>query len=94
MNEGETEAQTDEATNQGEGHGRFFTIEVDGKEVRFDHTPVTVLEVMAAAGVPATEGLLELMADGTQRKVDNTEIFDLEAGRRVKRRPRFRRGNA
>ncbi len=73
-------------------HGPFYTVEVDGTEVRFDHTPVTALDIMRATNIPVEQGMVEVLDDGTQRKVDNAESFELDPGRRLKKRPRFRRG--
>jgi len=72
--------------------GPFYAIEVDGREIRFDHTPVTGGEIMDAAGIPHSIGLVEILEDGTQRAVTVSEKIDLKPGRRLKKRPRFKRG--
>lgn len=72
--------------------GPFYAIEVDGNEIRFDHTPVTGGEIMDAAGIPHSVGLVEILEDGTQRAVTVDEKVDLKPGRRLKKRPRFKRG--
>lgn len=72
--------------------GPFYTVEVDGVEIRFDHTPVTGGEIMDAAGIPRNVGLVEILEDGTQRAVSADEEIELKPGRRMKKRPRFKRG--
>ena len=87
---GETETREDHAREHGERRG--YTVEVDGKEYAFEHSPVTALQLLAAAGIGANEGLLEVLEDGTQRKLESDEQVDLEDARRFKKRRRFRRG--
>jgi hypothetical protein len=72
--------------------GPFYAVEVDGIEVRFDHTPVTGGEIMDTAGIPHSVGLVEILEDGTQRAVSADEEIELKPGRRMKKRPRFKRG--
>jgi len=72
--------------------GPFYTVEVDGVEIRFDHTPVTGGEIMDSAGIPRSVGLVEILEDGTQRAVSADEEIELKPGRRMKKRPRFKRG--
>ena len=72
--------------------GPFYAVEVDGIEIRFDHTPVTGGEIMDAAGIPHNVGLVEILEDGTQRAVAVDEQIELKPGRRMKKRPRFKRG--
>lgn len=72
--------------------GGFYTVEVDGVEIRFDHTPVTGGEIMDSAGIPRSVGLVEILEDGTQRAVSADEEIELKPGRRMKKRPRFKRG--
>ena len=84
----ETQAQ---AAKHGEG-GKFYTVFVDDVEYHFDHNPITGGEIMDAAGIPRDVGIYLLLDDGTQRKVDPTEEFDLRPGRRFKKAPRYKRG--
>ncbi len=75
-----------------EAAGPFYAVEVDGIEIRFDHTSVTGGEIMDAAGIPHSVGLVEILDDGTQRAVSVDEEIELKPGRRMKKRPRFKRG--
>lgn len=84
------EAKTDE---RGEtGGGPFYVVEVDGVEYRFDTETVTAAQIMEKAGIPIATGLVQILEDGTQRQVAADEIFELDPGRRFKKRPRFKRG--
>ena len=79
----------DEAPEAG---GPFYAVEVDGVEIRFDHTPVTGGEIMDAASIPRDVGLVEILEDGTQKAVSAGQEIELKPGRRMKKRPRFKRG--
>jgi hypothetical protein len=84
--------QIDEGEAQA-AHGTVYTVEVDGTELQFDRTPVTARDIMAVAKIPVEQGMVEVLEDGTQRKVERDESFELDPGRRLKKRPRFRRGS-
>lgn len=75
-----------------EDQGKFFTVEVDGTEYRFEEEQVTGAEIMAAAGIPVSVGMVQILDDGTQEPVSPDAVFDLKPGRRFKKRPKFRRG--
>lgn len=87
---GKTETR-EEATTE-DGRRRAYTVEIEGEEYTFAQSPVTTADLLAAAGVGANEGLLEVLEDGTQRKLEPAEHIDLEDARRFKKRRRFRRG--
>ncbi len=72
--------------------GPPYVVEVDDQTITFDHSPVTGGEIMDAAGIPREVGLVEVLADGTQRTVAVAEEIELKRGQRMKRRPRFKRG--
>lgn len=67
-------------------------VEFDGAEVQVPREQVTGVELLAALGVPASTGLLEIMEDGTQRQVRQDDRFDLGHGAKFKKRPKFKRG--
>jgi len=75
-----------------EDQGKFFTVEIDGTEYRFDKEQVTGAEIMAAAGIPQSVGIVQILEDCTQETVAPDAVFDLKPGRRFKKRPKFRRG--
>lgn len=74
------------------GNGPFYTFEVDGKEYRHDEPSITGSEIMDLADISRSDGLVQLLDDGTQRTVAEDEVIELKPGRRFKKRPRFKRG--
>lgn len=74
------------------GRDGGYEFVVDEVVYNWPRPEVTGAEIMATAGIPPSEGLVELLDDGTQRSVKPTEVFDLERDRRFKKRPRFKRG--
>ena len=80
-------------TDATEGHGKFFTFFVDGKEFRTEKASLSCGEIMDIAGVPRNVGLIEVLEDGTEKNCPPDEVIVFEGpGRRFKRAPRFRRG--
>ena len=77
---------------EGEGSKSDFVYEVDGTEYRSDRPNLTGAEIMAAAGIPAAEGLVQLLLDGTTVAIAPTEEVHLVPEAQFKRRPRFKRG--
>jgi hypothetical protein len=69
-----------------------FVYEVDGIEYHSDRPKLTGAEIMAAAGIPLAEGLVQLLPDGTTVTVAPTEEVHLVPDAQFKRRPRFKRG--
>jgi len=81
-----------EALQQSPHRGPVYVVEVDGVEYVFDHEPVTGGEIMDESGIPREVGLLQILEDGTQKPVGVDEEIELKPGRRLKKRPRFKRG--
>lgn len=77
---------------KGGRHGRIYTVFVDDVQYEFDHSPVTGGEIMDAAGIPYSVGLVQIRKDGTQKQIGVDEEIDLKPGHRFKRAPRFKRG--
>ena len=69
-----------------------FVYEVDGIEYHSDRPKLTGAEIMAAAGIPLAEGLVQLLPDGTTVTIAPTEEVHLVPEAQFKRRPRFKRG--
>lgn len=69
-----------------------FIYEVDGVEYHSDRPILTGAEIMAAAGIPASEGLVQLLPDGTTAAVAPNQVVHLVPDAQFKRRPRFKRG--
>jgi hypothetical protein len=69
-----------------------FVYEVDGVEYHSNRPNLTGAEIMAAAGIPPSEGLVRLLPDGTTASVAPTDTVHLVPDAQFKRRPRFKRG--
>lgn len=69
-----------------------FIYEVDGLEYHSPRPKLTGAEIMAAAGIPPSEGLVQLLPDGTTSSVAPSEEVHLVPDAQFKRRPRFKRG--
>jgi hypothetical protein len=69
-----------------------FAFDLDEVTYEYDHSTVTGAEVMAAAGIPVTEGIIRILPDGTRETVAPDAVVHLGTGAQFKRRPRFKRG--
>lgn len=73
-------------------HGQAFVYDVDGATYEHDRPKITGSEIMAAAGIPLSDGLVQLLPDGTTATVNSDDEVHLVPGTQFKRRPRFKRG--
>ncbi len=78
--------------NSDKSQGKVYLILVEGEEYTFDHSPVAGREIMDAAGIPYSVGLLLLLEDGTQKQIGIDEMIELKPGRSIVRAPKFKRG--
>ena len=78
--------------NSSPGAGPDFVYDVDGVTYHHDRPKITGGEIMAAAGIPTTDGLVQLLPDGTTATVNPDDEVHLTPGAQFKRRPRFKRG--
>lgn len=69
-----------------------FVYEVDGTTHHHDRPKITGAEIMAAAGIPSTDGLVQVMDDGSTVTINPHDEVHLVPGAQFKRRPRFKRG--
>jgi len=69
-----------------------FAYDLDDVTYEYDHPTVTGAEVMAAGGIPSTEGIIRVLPDGTREAVAPDAVVHLGTGAQFKRRPRFKRG--
>lgn len=84
-------ATQDKASSQGKG--KFYAFTVDGKEFHTEKEQLTGGEIMDIAGIPRSDGLVQILDDGTQVQVGENEVIVFEGpGRRFKKQPRFQRG--
>jgi hypothetical protein len=69
-----------------------FVYEVDEVEYHSDRPKLTGAQIMAAAAIPSTEGLVQLLPDGITATVNPTDEVHLVPDAQFKRRPKFKRG--
>lgn len=74
------------------GAGPDFVYDVDGATYRHDRPKITGSEIMAAADIPASDGLVQLLTDGTTETIGPEDEVHLVPGVQFKRRPKFKRG--
>lgn len=75
----------------------FCPVVIDEERFRFEHSPVTGGELMDAAGIPRSVGLLRILPDGTQEQFSEGDELELpHAGEEpcghFMKRVRFKRG--
>ncbi len=78
--------------DESRGGVKDFVYDVDGATFHHDKPKITGAEIMAAAGIPASDGLVQLHLDGTTETVNPGDEVHLVPGAQFKRRPRFKRG--
>jgi hypothetical protein len=88
---------TSDETRDAPPHGTdaahaVFVYDLDDITHEYNHPTITGAEVMAAGGIPASEGIVQIMADGTRQAVAADAVVHLVPGTQFKRRPRFKRG--
>lgn len=81
------------STAQPDVDGKFFTFFVDGEEFHVHESTITAGDIMDLAGIDRDVGLILLRDDDTQEQLDEDEVLELKPGRRLKKAPRFKRGN-
>lgn len=69
-----------------------YAYDVDGTTYHSKRRKLTGAEIMAAAKIPLSVGLVQLFPDGTTATVGPDQEVDLEPDVEFKRRPRFKRG--
>ena len=75
------------------GAGKFYTFFVDGQEYQTEQSELSGGEIMDMVNIPRSDGLVEILDDGTQQQInENDVIVFVGPGRRFKKAPRFRRG--
>lgn len=82
----------DEGSPISRGAGPEFVYDVDGVTYHHDRPKITGSEIMTAAGIPLSDGLIQLLSDGTTVTVNPDDEVHLVPGAQFKRRPRFKRG--
>jgi hypothetical protein len=74
------------------GPRQDFVYDVDGTTYHHDRPKITGAEIMLAAGIPSSDGLVQLLQDGSTATVNPDDEVHLVPGALFKRRPKFKRG--
>ena len=69
-----------------------FAFDLDDVTYEYDHPTITGTEVMTAGGIPISEGIIQILSDGTRETVAPDAVIHLATGAQFRRRPRFKRG--
>ncbi|RSM36046.1 hypothetical protein DMA12_41980 [Amycolatopsis balhimycina DSM 5908] len=88
-----TSADIDDPSGRHPGEQRTeFVFDVDGTTYEHNHPTITGAEIMAIAGISSSNGLIQILPDGTRKTIAPDETVHLVPGAQFKRRPRFKRG--
>lgn len=92
----ETETEAHQGAAHPDGHDKpgdaDFVYDVDGVTYYYDRSMISGAQIMVSASIPTTDGLVQLLADGTTLTIAPSDEVHLEPGTQFKRRPRFKRG--
>lgn len=72
--------------------GSRFVFDVDDVTYEHDRPKIAGSEIMAMAGISPSDGLIQVLPDGSRKTVAPDEVVRLVPGAQFKRRPRFKRG--
>lgn len=66
----------------------------DLEAVTYEHRLATITgaELMAAGDIPASEGIIRILPDGSREAIGPDAVVELATGAQFRRRPRFKRG--
>ncbi len=89
----DTEAPGTNPSGVDQDPGRaVFVFDVDGVTFEHNRPKITGGEIMDMAGIPYSQGLVQVHEDGTTTTVGVEDEVHLVPGAQFKRRPRFKRG--
>lgn len=71
---------------------KTFVFEVDDVECTYDKPTTIGAQIMAIAAINPSDGLVQILPDGTRKTITPEETIHLVPGAQFKRRPRFKRG--
>ena len=80
------------AAEQHENVEQLFVFDVDGVAYHHDRPKITGAEIMAAAGIDVSIGLVQCFEDGTQQTIRPEDVVKLVPKPQFRKRPRFKRG--
>ena len=69
-----------------------FAFDVDDITYHHDRPHISGLAIMDAAGINPSDGLIQLLPDGSRVTIKPDDQIHLVPGTQFKRRPRFKRG--
>jgi hypothetical protein len=69
-----------------------FVFDVDDVTYEHNRPTITGAEIMTIAGISQSDGLMQILPDGTRKTIAPNESVHLVHGAQFKRRPRFKRG--
>jgi len=75
-----------------EAKQKVFVFEVDDIEYTYDKPKITGAQIMAIAGISPSDGLVQILPDGSREAIAPDKTVHLVPGAQFKRRPRFKRG--
>ena len=81
-----------EASEQPDPGEASFVFDVDGVTFEWNRPKITGAEIMEAAGIPISQGLVLVHDDGSQEAIAADQDVHLVPRPRLKQRPRFKRG--
>jgi hypothetical protein len=85
------EREDDDGRNQPGRQLAVFVFDIDDTTYEHDRLTISGAEIMAMGGISPSDGLIQILPDGTRETVDPDDIVRLP-GVQFKRRPRFKRG--
>jgi hypothetical protein len=68
-----------------------YKVIVDDQPIDFDHPQLAGGEIIDRVGAQS-QGLVEILDEGSQRQVKREDKFDLSEERRFRKPPKFKRG--
>jgi hypothetical protein len=86
------QAATANQTDQQNGSGQKFFVNVEGTEHPWDKPTITVPEIRTLGNIPQDVPIIEESPEGTERTLQETEVVTLKPGHRHGRAAKYRRG--
>lgn len=74
------------------GHGPRYCVNTEGNEHDWTRSTITTEEIAALGGWPASQGVIQVNEDNTERTLAPGEIVELRPGHAFCRRVRWKRG--
>ena len=74
------------------GHGPRYCVNTEGNEHNWSRSTITTEEIAALGGWPASQGVIQVNEDNTERTLAPGEVVELRPGHAFCRRVRWKRG--